>query len=97
MTDVTAIYPKLPSAMGRLSYGVGPNPQSLAEVVSAGQPAGAETMLQQLLMIRGQVGGPEKAEAERQAPVREFHGAPIIEGGFSPQRTAPAHIIDLLA
>lgn len=97
MTDVTAIYPKLPTQMASLSYGVGVRPQSLAEVVSSGQPAGAETMMQQLLKIRGAIGGPDQARAEQEASLREFHPPPITEGGFSPARTPPAESINLIA
>src|SRR3546814_13176097 len=42
MSDVTAIYPKLPTQMASLSYGVGVRPQSLAEVVSSGKPRSEE-------------------------------------------------------
>ena len=97
MTDVTAIYPKLMTERGKLSYGVGPSPQSLAEIVSAGMPSGVETMIQQLLKIRGEIGGPDKARAEQEARLREFHNPPITEGGFMPARTAPARSIDLIA
>src|SRR3546814_20720575 len=65
MSNVTAIYPKLPTQMASLSYGVGVRPQSLAEVVSSGQPAGAEPMMPQLLKIRGAIGGPDPAPPEQ--------------------------------
>lgn len=97
MSSITAIYPVLPALRASLGRGVGTSPQSLAEVVSAGQPAGAETMMQQLLKIRGEIGGPDKARAEQEASLHEFHAPPITEGGFSPPRMAPARTIDLLA
>src|SRR3546814_13260985 len=80
MTDVTAIYPKLPTQMASLSYGVGVRPQSLAEVVSSGQPAGAETMMQQLLKIRGAIGGPHTAPPRPAGPPRGFHPPPPPPG-----------------
>ena len=96
MSSITAIYPVLPAQRAGLSYGVGTSPQSLAEVVSSGQPSGVETMMQQLLRVRGEIGGPDKARAEQEAPLREFHPPPVTEGGFSPPRMAPARVIDLL-
>lgn len=97
MTDVTAIYPKLMTERAKLSYGVGPNPQSLAEVVSAGQPSGIGTMIQKLLQVRGEIGGPDKARAEQQDRVPEFHNAPITYDGFAQPRLPPTQTINLIA
>jgi hypothetical protein len=59
--------------------------------------AGVEVMLQQLLRIRAEIGGPEKAKAEREAPVREFHAAPITYDGYGVARTAPAMSVYIIA
>src|SRR5690606_1131529 len=98
MADVTAILPQLPvqrglSAAGKLSA----VPRPPIETIAQGTPAGVEVMLQKLLEARGVTGGPDKAKAEREAPVREFHGAPVTYEGFSPSRRPPPSIIYLLA
>lgn len=98
MAGVTDILPVLPvqraiSSMG----GVKAVPQPPIEQFSQSAPAGVEVMLQKLLEVRGEIGGPDKARAEREAPVREFHGAPVTYGGFSPSRRAPTEIVRLLA
>lgn len=54
-------------------------------------------MLQKLLQIRGEIGGPDKAKAEREAPVRQFHGAPITYDGFGSARRPPAESVFLIA
>lgn len=75
----------------------GGQPKSRAEIMSAGQLPGAEVMLQKLLEVRGEIGGPDKAKAEREAPVRQFHGAPITYDGFGKtQRRPPAESINLV-
>ncbi|WP_341702413.1 hypothetical protein [Ferrovibrio sp.] len=95
--SVVDIIPRLPYESAPLGIGIGPVPQSRAEIVSAGQPSGVETMLQQLLVIRGELGGPDKARAEREAPLREFHGAPITYDGFAVARRPPTMSVYLLA
>jgi hypothetical protein len=59
--------------------------------------AGVEVMLQELLRIRAELGGPEKAKAEREAVVREFHGAPITYNGYGVARTPPAMSVYIIA
>lgn len=97
MPDLTAIYPELPVQRGKITFGIGPVPQSRAEIVSAGSLAGAETMLQKLLEIRGDIGGPDTARARREAPVREFVNAPITYDGFGAPRRPPPESIYLVA
>lgn len=99
MSDVTSIIPDLPVQRATLSAGgkIGPVPQSRLELISQGNPAGAEVMLQKLLEIRGDIGGPDTARARREATVREFYGAPITYDGFSVPRRAPAESVRLVA
>jgi len=59
--------------------------------------AGAEVMLQELLRIRAELGGPDKARAEREAPVREFHSAPITYNGYGISRQPPSMSIYIIA
>lgn len=59
--------------------------------------AGVETMLQVLLRVRAEIGGPEKAKAEREAVVREFHAAPITYDGYGVARTPPAMSVYIIA
>lgn len=98
MAGVTDILPQLPvqralSAAG----GVSAVPRPPIEYVAQNAPAGVEVMLQKLLEVRGVIGGPDKARAEREAPVREFHGAPVTYDGFSPSRRAPTFSVYLVA
>lgn len=98
MAGVTGILPQLPvqralSAAG----GVSAVPRPPIEHIAQDAPAGVEVMFQKLLEVRGAIGGPDKARAEREAPVREFHGAPVTYDGFSPSRRAPTEVIRLLA
>lgn len=95
--SVVDIIPRLPYEAVPLGLGIGVTPQSRAELVSAGQPSGVETMLQKLLEVRGEIGGPDQAKAEREAPLREFHGAPITYDGFAQTRMAPVMTVYLLA
>ncbi len=98
MSAITDILPPLPVDKGTVTLSTGGQPRSRAEIVSEGQLPGAETMLQKLLEVRGEIGGPDKAKAEREAPVREFHGAPITYDGFAKvQRRPPAESIFLIA
>lgn len=72
--------------------------QSRSEIVgNANGVAGVEVMLQQLLRIRAEIGGPDQAEAERNATVREFHSAPITYDGYGISRSAPAMSIYIIA
>ena len=98
MSNITAIIPSLPIERASMTLSTGGMPKSRAEIVSEGQLPGAETMLQKLLEVRGEIGGPDKAKAEREAPVREFHGAPITYDGFAnAQLRPPAESIFLVA
>ena len=99
MSTVAAIIPTLTFQRATVDAGgkIGPVPQSRAEIITQGSPAGVEVMLQKLLEIRGEIGGPDKARAEREAPVREFHGAPVTYNGFSTPRRPPAESIRLVA
>lgn len=73
-------------------------PQSRSELVGQmNGVAGVEVMLQELLRIRAEIGGPDKAKAEREAVVREFHGAPVTYNGYGVARTAPAMSIYIIA
>lgn len=78
----------------------GSTPRDRAEVVSqhnGGMP-GVEVMLQKLLEIRGEMGGPDKMIAERNAPVREFHSPPVTYDGFAnTPRRPPSSSIFLVA
>lgn len=78
------IIPKLPVQSVGLGLNTGGMPRSRAEIVSAafGGLPGVEIMLQRLLETRGEIGGPAKAQAEREAPLREFHGSPITYDGL---------------
>lgn len=97
MPNVTDIIPPLPIERGTVTLSTGGMPKSRAEIVSEGQMPGVETLLQKLLEVRGEIGGPDKAKAEREAPVREFHGAPITYDGFANvQRRPPAQSILLI-
>lgn len=97
MADVTAIIPKLPIERVAVSFGIGPVPQSRVEIITEGALPGVETMLQVLLEIRGEIGGPDKAKAEREAPVRQFHNAPITYDGLATVRRPPTESVFLVA
>jgi hypothetical protein len=72
--------------------------QSRSELVgNLNGVAGVEVMLQELLRIRAALGGPEKAKAEREATVREFHEAPITYDGYAIARQPPSMSIYILA
>lgn len=90
--------PQLPIQRATMAAGggVGPVPRSRIELITQGAPAGIEVMLQKLLEVRGVIGGPDKARAEREAPVREFHGAPVTYDGFATPRRPPAESIRLI-
>jgi hypothetical protein len=89
--SVLSIIPQLPAQSIGLTLATGGQPKSRAEIVSGatGSLPGVEIMLQKLLQVRGEIGGPEKAKAEREAPVREFHGAPITYDGFGNSSRQP--------
>lgn len=99
MSDVLAIIPQLPVQRATLTAGggVGPVPQSRIEAITQGSPAGVEVMLQKLLEIRGDIGGPDTARARREASVPEFYGAPITYDGFSMPRRPPTESVRLVA
>ncbi|MCW0236500.1 MAG: hypothetical protein OJJ21_23085 [Ferrovibrio sp.] len=72
--------------------------QSRSELVgSINGVAGAEIMLQELLRIRAELGGPEKARAEQEATVREFHEAPITYNGYGIARQPPSMSVYIIA
>jgi hypothetical protein len=72
--------------------------QSRSELVgNVNGVAGVEVMMQELLRIRAELGGPEKAKAEREATVREFHGAPITYNGYGVSRQPPSMSVYILA
>jgi len=94
------IYPELPVKSVGITLATGGRPMARAEVFAnaAGGMPGAEIMLQKLLEIRGEIGGPDKANAEREASVREFHGAPITYDGFgNASRKPPVMMIYAIA
>ncbi len=98
MSSVADIIPPLPVEIAKIVVGTNGQPRSRSEVVTDGALSGAEIMLQKLLEIRGEIGGPEKAKAEREATVREFHGAPITYDGFGKAvRRPPPDTIYLIA
>lgn len=75
-------------------------PKDRGEIVSdaLGGLPGVEIMLQKLLEIRGEMGGADKMIAERNASVREFHGAPITYDGFgNATRRPPSSTVFLVA
>lgn len=96
MADVTALIPKLTVERVQISYGIEPVPRSRVEIITEGNLPGAETMLQVLLEIRGMIGGPEKAKAEREAKLREFHNAPITYDGLATVRRPPTESVWLV-
>lgn len=97
MADITAILPSLPVERATTVLGKGPVPRSRIEIITEGALPGAEVMLQMLLEIRGEIGGPDKAKAEREAPVREFHAAPITYNGYGIARRPPTESVYLIA
>lgn len=97
MAEITANIPPLPVERAKPAMGTGPTPRSRLEIIAQDAPAGVEIMLQKLLQIRGEIGGPDKAKAEREAPVRQFHGAPITYDGFGSARRPPAESVFLIA
>lgn len=97
---VTDIIPHLPSRSMTPTLPTGGQPRSRAEIVAnaSGSLPGAEIMLQRLLEVRGELGGPEKAKAERESPVREFHSPPVTYDGFgNASRKPPTMMIYAIA
>lgn len=97
---VQDIIPKLPAQSIGLTLATGGQPKSRAEIVSGASGAlpGVEIMLQRLLEVRGELGGPDKAKAERESPAREFHAAPITYDGFgNASRKPPPMMIYAIA
>lgn len=98
--SVLDIIPRLAVESATLVMATGMQPKSRAEMVSSamGGLPGAETMFQKLLEIRAELGGPDQARAERDAPLREFHSPPVTYDGFgSAQRKPPAQTTYILA
>ncbi len=97
MSSVTDILPPLPVERATMVIGTGGKPQSRIEAITNGQLPGAEIMLQKLLEVRGEIGGPDKAKAEREAAVRQFHAAPVTYDGFGKaQRRPPTESVNLV-
>jgi hypothetical protein len=91
-----SVAPQLSSEVAKLILPGGT--QSRSELVGkTNGVAGAEVMLQELLRIRAELGGPEKARAEQEATVREFHEAPITYNGFAIARQPPAMSVYIIA
>lgn len=98
--SVLDILPKLAVQQSKTALGGASNLRSLAEVISTatGSLPGAEAMFQKLLEIRAELGGPDKAKAEREAAVREFHPAPLTYNGFgTTSRRPPSMTVYILA
>jgi hypothetical protein len=97
---VQDIIPRLAVQSAGVVIATGMQPKSRAEIVAAalGGLPGAEIMFQRLLEIRAELGGPDQARAEREAPVREFHSPPVTYDGFGKaQRRPPAQTTYILA
>lgn len=97
---VQDIIAKLPAQSMTPTLPTGGQPRSRAEIVAnaSGSLPGVEIMLQRLLEIQGEIGGPDKAKAEREASVREFHSAPITYDGFgNASRKPPPMMIYAIA
>lgn len=91
-----SLAPKLSAQIAKIV--LPPGIQSRSEIVgNANGVSGVEVMMQQLLRIRAELGGPDKAEAERNANVREFHSAPITYNGYGVSRTAPVMSVYIIA
>lgn len=93
---MSSLAPQLSAEIAKVILPAGT--RSRSEIVgNANGVAGVEVMLQQLLRIRAELGGPDKARQEREATVREFHSAPITYNGYGVGRSAPAMSIYIIA